>query len=203
MRIRVRVPATSANLGPGFDSFGLALDLCNQVVIDTDAEPGVTWEGEGAGELPVDGTDMVSTTIASVGAANGSPVPAFAVHGINRVPLERGLGSSSAAAVAGVVAAMHLLDGPSPPLDPARIVALAADSKGIRTTLRRPPWGDSRSRPPTGSCGGSHPHPSLRPVVLVPAVRLPTGKPELPCRPRCRVRMRCSPPRMPPWRWRR
>ena len=52
--------------GAGFDSFGLALDLCNEVMIDTDAEPGVTWEGEGAGELPIDGTDMVSTTIASV-----------------------------------------------------------------------------------------------------------------------------------------
>ena len=67
MRIRVRVPATSANLGPGFDSFGLALDLCNEVVIDTDAEPRVTWEGEGAGELPVDGTDMLSTTIEARG----------------------------------------------------------------------------------------------------------------------------------------
>ena len=56
MRIRVRVPATSANLGPGFDSFGLALDLCNDVVVDTDAEPAVTWEGEGSEELPVDDT---------------------------------------------------------------------------------------------------------------------------------------------------
>ena len=60
MRITVTVPATSANLGPGFDSFGLALDLCNEVTIDTEAEPGVTWEGEGADELPTDGTDMVT-----------------------------------------------------------------------------------------------------------------------------------------------
>ena len=76
MRITVRVPATSANLGPGFDSFGLALDLCNEVTIDTEAEPGVTWEGEGADELPTDGTDMVSTTIARVGAASRMPLPA-------------------------------------------------------------------------------------------------------------------------------
>ena len=48
VRLTVRVPATSANLGPGFDCFGLALDLCNEVTVDTDAAPGVTWEGEGA-----------------------------------------------------------------------------------------------------------------------------------------------------------
>ncbi len=64
MRITVRVPATSANLGPGFDCFGLALDLCNEVMVDTEAEPGVSWEGEGADELPTDGTDMVSRAIA-------------------------------------------------------------------------------------------------------------------------------------------
>ena len=55
MRITVRVPATSANLGPGFRLVRVALDLCNEVTIDTDAEPGVTWEGEGADELPADG----------------------------------------------------------------------------------------------------------------------------------------------------
>ena len=60
VRVTVRVPATSANLGPGFDCFGLALDLCNEVTVDTEAEPGVSWEGEGADELPTDGSDMVS-----------------------------------------------------------------------------------------------------------------------------------------------
>ena len=62
MRITVRAPASSANLGPGFDCFGLALDLCNEVTFDTDAEPGVEWHGEGAGELPTDGSDLVSRT---------------------------------------------------------------------------------------------------------------------------------------------
>jgi homoserine kinase len=64
VRISVRVPATSANLGAGFDCFGLALDLCNEVIVDTEAEPGVAWEGEGADELPTDGTDMISRAIA-------------------------------------------------------------------------------------------------------------------------------------------
>ena len=176
MRITVRVPATSANLGPGFDSFGLALDLCNDVVIDTDAEPGVTWEGEGAGELPADGTDMVSTTIARVCAANGSQVPPLAVHGINRIPLERGLGSSSAAAVAGVVAASHLsaASGTSPALDPERIVALAADIEGHPDNAAPATLGGFTIADSDGFVRRLDPHPSLRPVVLVPAVRLAT-----------------------------
>jgi homoserine kinase len=108
MKFTVRVPATSANLGPGFDSFGLALQLYNEVTIDTDAEPGITWEGEGADELPTDGSDMVSRAmqfeeqLCMEGPdATGEPLPPFALHGVNRIPLERGLGSSSAAVVAG------------------------------------------------------------------------------------------------------
>ena len=77
MRITVTVPATSANLGPGFDSFGLALDLCNEVTIDTEAEPGVTWEGEGADELPTDGTDMVTRTMTRIGAFHELEAPAL------------------------------------------------------------------------------------------------------------------------------
>ena len=45
MRFRATVPATSANLGPGFDCFGLALDLCNEVILDVDGSPGVTFQG--------------------------------------------------------------------------------------------------------------------------------------------------------------
>ena len=107
MRLTARVPATSANLGPGFDCFGLALDLCNEVTIDTEAEPGVTWEGEGADELPTDGTDMVSRAMrfaeAKIAHAHGPGIftlPPFHLHGVNRIPLARGLGSSAAAAVA-------------------------------------------------------------------------------------------------------
>ena len=47
MRVTVRVPATSANLGPGFDCFGLALELCNEVTVDTEDDPGSTWDRRG------------------------------------------------------------------------------------------------------------------------------------------------------------
>ena len=112
MRFTVRVPATAANLGPGFDCFGLALELCNELAVDTGAEPGVTWEGEGADELPTDGSDMISRAIrfAQASTAGGRSLPPLRLHGINRIPLQRGLGSSSAATVAGIAAAARLLD---------------------------------------------------------------------------------------------
>ncbi len=109
MRISVRVPATSANLGPGFDCLGLALQLHNEVTVDTQAEPAVTWEGEGAEELPTDGTDMVTRAMQYVATEAGAELPKFELRSLNRIPLERGLGSSSAAVVAGVVLADVLL----------------------------------------------------------------------------------------------
>jgi homoserine kinase len=109
MRVTVRVPATSANLGPGFDCLGLALDLCNEVTVDTDGEPGISWEGEGVDELPTDATDRISRTMAAVAAAAGRELPPFALRALNRIPLERGLGSSAAAAVAGVLLADRVL----------------------------------------------------------------------------------------------
>src|SRR5687767_3632388 len=134
MKLTARVPATSANLGPGFDCFGLALDLCNEVTVDTEAEPGVTWDGEGADELPTDGTDMVSRAIAHTVELQrrihpGADVPAFGLHGLNRIPLERGLGSSSAAAVAGVALARILL-GPAGFDDPTTTFAYASELEG-------------------------------------------------------------------------
>jgi homoserine kinase len=105
MKLIARVPATSANLGPGFDCFGLALDLCNEVTIDTDSEPGVSWEGEGAEELAVDGSDMVSRAMRTVAESVSENLAPFHLHGTNRIPLERGLGSSAAAAVAGAAIA--------------------------------------------------------------------------------------------------
>jgi hypothetical protein len=81
VRLTARVPATSANLGPGFDCFGLALDLCNEVTIDTEAEPGVSWEGEGvirAGAAVVcilTGHGLTDPEWAIAGAAHPAGVP--------------------------------------------------------------------------------------------------------------------------------
>lgn len=175
MRVTVRVPATSANLGPGFDVFGLALDLLNEVTIDTEAAPVVTWEGEGADELPTDGSDMVSRTIAWVGDRIGADLPPFSLHGRNRIPLERGLGSSSSAAVAGVVAASSILDlgwaG-----DASTVFAAAAEVEGHPDNAAPAVFGGLTVVLPDGGVRRFDPHPALRPVAIVPDVHLSTAE---------------------------
>jgi homoserine kinase len=171
MRLTARVPATSANLGPGFDCFGLALDLCNEVTIDTESEPGVSWEGEGADELPTDGTDLVSRALAwvSTALAVASP-PAVAVHGRNVIPLERGLGSSAAAVVAGVVLANRLL---GEPVDPERLFDQAVAVEGHPDNVAAAVFGGFTVAYDDGAVR-LDPSPDLRPVVLVPEARLAT-----------------------------
>ncbi|MEA2554688.1 MAG: homoserine kinase [Actinomycetota bacterium] len=172
MTFRAIVPATSANLGPGFDCFGLALELCNEVILDVEAVPGVTFEGEGATELPTDGSDMISRSFGHVARAAGVPPPAFALHGVNRIPLERGLGSSAAATVAGILLAdsvLHLGFGSDDVLDLAIELeghpdnAAAAIVGGF--TLA---FGDGVLRLDAA--------PELRPVALIPEVTLPTAE---------------------------
>jgi homoserine kinase len=182
VRITVRVPATSANLGPGFDCFGLALDLCNEVIVDTEGEPGVTWEGEGADELPTDGTDMVSRAIAHTVELQGrihpgAGVPAFRLRGLNRIPMERGLGSSSSAAVAGVALARTLL-GPAGFDDPYGTFAYAWELEGHPDNAAPATYGGlTVFAAGSGYVHRLDPHPSLDPVVLVPdRLRLPTAE---------------------------
>jgi homoserine kinase len=174
VRITVRVPATSANLGPGFDAFGMALELCNDVSIDTDADAGVTWEGDGASELPVDGTDMVSETMRLVASSMELQLPSFALHGTNRIPMARGLGSSSAAAVAGVVLASRVLelgiDG-----DPASVTAIAAEIEGHPDNAAPAAHGGVTIAAEGGVVRRLEPHPDLRPVAIVPDVAISTA----------------------------
>lgn len=173
MRLTARVPATSANLGPGFDCFGLALDLWNEVTVDTDAEPGVSWEGEGAEELASDGTDMVSRAMARAARSGGAPMPPLRLHGSNRIPLERGLGSSAAACVAGIALADRLL---GLGFEPEETLELAGEIEGHPDNAAAAiaggftlAFGDGVIR--------LDPHPTLSPVALIPLdVRLPTAE---------------------------
>src|SRR5262249_30655777 len=149
--------------------------------VDTDAPPGVSWEGEGADELPVDGTDLVSTTMASLSALMDMPLPPLAVHGVNRIPLARGLGSSSAATVGGVVLASRVLDlgidGWT--IEPAKRDALsvflqAAQIEGHPDNAAPATFG-GLTIAVDGVVHRLEPHPELRTVVLVPSVRLDTA----------------------------
>ena len=103
----VQVPATSANLGAGFDAFGLALDLhlAARTVDRRDGDVRVTSRGLGADVLPTDDSNLVWRAFRDACVALGQEVPDVALEVNNRIPLERGLGSSSAAIVAGIVLA--------------------------------------------------------------------------------------------------
>ena len=166
MRLVARVPATVANLGPGFDCFGLALELCNEVTIDTDARPGVSWEGEGADELPTDGTDMVSRAMRHVAGSARRELPPFGLHSVNRIPLERGLGSSAAAAVAGIGLAYVLLDLPDEP-DPYTTFSLASELEGHPDNAAAAVYGGLTLAADDVRPLRLDPHPSLRPAVLI------------------------------------
>ncbi len=101
--MRVTVPATSANLGPGFDAFGVAVDVAFTVTVHPREQRRVVPAGEGSGELPTDDSNLLWRALCSCCARFGADVPDVTLHTDNEIPLERGLGSSAAAAVAGAV----------------------------------------------------------------------------------------------------
>lgn len=172
MRLTARVPATSANLGAGFDCFGLALDLVNEVTLDTEAEAGVTWEGEGATELPTDGSDLVTRSIAETARRRGVDTPSGSLHGLNRIPLERGLGSSAAAAVAGVALADAAL---GLQMEPTEVLEVAAAIEGHPDNAAAAVFGGFTMVVDARVVARFDPDPQLRPALLVPdALRIST-----------------------------
>jgi homoserine kinase len=107
----VRVPATIANLGPAFDALGIAVSLHNTVEVEPSPSAWVEVHGEGEGELPLDERNLVYRAAAAAAAAAGR-TGAFHVRCRNEIPLARGLGSSAAAIIGGMVAANTVLGRP-------------------------------------------------------------------------------------------
>lgn len=127
MRAHVRVPATSANLGPGFDALGLALELHNEVVAAEADCVRVHVEGEGAGRLPTEGHNVVARGVRLAYEAAGRSFRGAEIRCVNRIPPARGLGSSAAAWVGGLVAGNALLGSP---LSPSALLGLAHRGEG-------------------------------------------------------------------------
>jgi homoserine kinase len=127
VRVHVRVPATSANLGPGFDALGLALALHNEVIAEEGQGVTVRIEGEGAERLPRDADNVVARGVRLVYEAAGRPFEGCALECVNRIPAARGLGSSAAAWVGGLVAGNALLGAP---LSRDALLGLAARAEG-------------------------------------------------------------------------
>ncbi len=126
--VTVRVPATTANLGPGFDCLGMALDVWNQVHFELGGRPGVAVEGHGAGQLSRGADNLVYQAALRYFREVGREAPDFSIACHNAIPLARGLGSSAAAIVGGLLGA-SALGGESPP-DMERLLHLAVSMEG-------------------------------------------------------------------------
>ncbi len=127
MRVRVTVPATSANLGPGFDALGLALALRNEAWLEEGPGVAVRVEGEGAASLDAGADNVVARGARMAFEAAGRPFRGLRIRCVNRIPLARGLGSSAAAWVCGLAGANALLGSP---LDRDALLALATRAEG-------------------------------------------------------------------------
>src|SRR5690606_29430220 len=115
--LRALVPATSANLGPGFDSLGLAIDLYLEVTAEAAAQDEFDYQSTGtvaggSASEPHGPDNLVHAGFKAVFRHVGAPAPTVRLAARNPIPLARGLGSSSAALVAGAALADAWLDGP-------------------------------------------------------------------------------------------
>ena len=129
--VTVRPPATSANLGPGYDAFGLALELRDEVTVEI-AEAGlaIEVEGEGAESLDLDESHLIVRSLRAAFTRMGLHAPGLRVHCVNRIPHGRGLGSSSAAICAGIMAARALVADGELLLDAYGALDLANELEG-------------------------------------------------------------------------
>lgn len=124
---RVTVPATTANLGPGFDCLGLALSLYNTMIVRPADALQLAVQGQGAGKLVEDETNLVWQAACHLWQRLGYPEPALSLAMHNGIPLSRGLGSSSAAIVAGLLLANYIAGAP---YTQAALVDMATELEG-------------------------------------------------------------------------
>jgi homoserine kinase len=180
--VRVTVPATSANLGPAFDALGLALDLhdvveAHTVPAEAAGSARVTVEGIGAGELPGDESHLVVRAVHAIYERVGKEPPGLDLRCVNAIPHGRGLGSSAAAIVAGVLAARGLLEGGLDVVDDETALAFAAELEGHPDNVApcllgglTLAWSSSdRARAMRLEI-----HPDVRPILCVPDRAVPT-----------------------------
>ena len=186
--VRVRVPASSANLGPGFDSVGCALGVWDSCRATVTEQPGlvVTVTGEGDGSVPLDATHLVHRAMQVAWAELGVEPPAgLSLQCDNAVPHGRGMGSSATAIVTGIVAAQALHDlsrgRAGDDVDLAFANDLASRLEGHPDNASASvfggatlSWTDDEGR----STRTVHlpVHPDVEPVVFAPEVQLSTAR---------------------------
>ena len=177
------VPASSANLGPGFDSLGLALSLYDEIIVETtDSGLVVEVEGEGAGELALDAGHLVVRAVQHGLQAAGVGASGLKVRCRNAIPHSRGLGSSAAAVVGGLAAVNGLLaQAGLTPLSHAQLIQLASEFEGHPDNAAAAvlggaivSWTDVSAGPPAYSAAQLRLHPDIRLFPAIPTQRSST-----------------------------
>jgi len=174
--IRVRIPATSANLGPGFDCLGLALKLHNTITVEPNRPFHISMTGSYSDGIPADESNLVWQTMCHLWELLHYPTPSVALTLENHIPPARGLGSSSAAIVGGLVAANILAGSPYTKVE---LLQVANSLEGHPDNVTPALYGGVTLSVP--AIGGISPRildqsPNLQAVVVIPNNLLNTEK---------------------------
>lgn len=169
--VRVRVPASSANLGPGFDVLAVAVDLALEVTAVPFEGRRIVAAGEGADDVEEGDSNLIWRSMAAFCTAHGVEIPDVTLRCDNQIPLERGLGSSAAAAVAGLALARRLTGvrvGNDDLIDHATALEGHPDNAAAAVLGGLVVAGDGPAR-------RFDPSRSLRPIVCIPTERSSTA----------------------------
>lgn len=174
-RVAVRIPATTANLGPGFDVLGMALTLSNRLEVERIPRGlEIVTRGEGADRLPADESNLAYRAFRRVFERLNEPVPPVRLVGEIQVPLSRGLGSSAAAVVGGLVAGNELAGRR---LGPDELLLMATEMEGHPDNVAPALLGGftvACMAEGRVACVRLEPPPDLRAVVVIPEREVPT-----------------------------
>lgn len=179
-RVKVAVPATSANLGPGFDALGLALNYHDELVVEAlgSTHVEVQVRGQGAGHLPTDASHLVVRAIRAALEHVGAPMVGLKLTCDNHIPHGRGMGSSASAVVSGLFAARGLIAEPDA-LDNQTILDLATKFEGHPDNAAPAIYGGAtvawmeNGRPRAAGLTLDY---DVSPTVLIPSVKLSTNR---------------------------
>lgn len=171
----VRVPATTANLGPGFDCLGLALDIWNEVQFTPGTQGySVVIDGEGVGQLALDRSNLIFQAAEKLFKLEGVAFPqGLSVHSKNAIPISSGLGSSASAIIAGLLGAKRMLNSSISNTD---LLALAADFEGHADNVAACLLGGlvAALRTEDGWLAEKIPVQPLHAVIVLPEIQLST-----------------------------
>jgi homoserine kinase len=186
--LAIEVPATSANLGPGFDCLGLALSLTDRIEARFVEGSAVTVEvvGEGAGRVPTDDTNLVArivrTGLVAFDESGELAARGLSLRCVNAVPQSRGLGSSAAAIVGGLAVAAHLA-GVADSVSDAEMIALATRLEGHPDNVAPGvlggatiAWMQATELGPVGRATRFAVHPGIAPVLVIPSYEASTSR---------------------------